>query len=74
MEFEALDSETPLPGDGDGYPIIAGKGARLQYLNFYRYGNNMVTIGFDDGTKGFFYNDVSGDLGNCTSTCATPRY
>ena len=79
MEFEplvnpsSLTAAEQLPGDGTGYTITAGKGARLQYFNFYRSGNSMVTIGFDDGTRGVFYNDVSGDDGNCTNTCATPR-
>ena len=34
---------------------------------------NTVTIGFDDGTKGFFYNDISNDNANCMNTCATSR-
>ena len=73
MEFEPLNSTTPLPGDGTGYTILAGKGARLQYFSFYRLGNVMATIGFDDGTKGFFYNEMSADSADCVNTCATPR-
>ena len=52
---------------------MAGKGARLQYFNFYRVYKNAVTIGFDDGTKGFFYTDISGDSAACTNICATSR-
>ena len=60
----------------DTFQIVAeNKGAQVEYFSYYyEGGRSMAAFGFDDGTTGRFWNEVSDYYNtNCTNTCGTPR-
>ena len=72
---DSLPSDYALPPNTgfESIQIVAGKGARLQYIRMYILSQNEMIFGFDDGTTLRYYPEF-GNNSPCSNVCGVPRY